>query len=276
MTSTGIIRAGIGGWTFEPWRGTFFPEKLKHADELGYAARQLPTIEVNGTYYRTQTPATFAKWKSEVPDGFVFSLKAARFATNRKVLGEAGESVERFITSGITELGDSLGPILWQFANTKKFEPEDFGSFLSLLPDKADGIALRHAVEVRHESFMAPDFVALASRHGVAIVYAHHATYPEIADVTADFVYARLQQGEDDIPTAYPPEQLDAWAARAELLAKGGVPVDLPLSAPDDKPARKPRDVFLYVIHEGKVRAPQGAMALMERVPEKARPTVAV
>ena len=275
MTSTGTIRAGIGGWTFEPWRGTFFPEKLKHADELGYAARQLPTIEVNGTYYRTQTPATFAKWKSEVPDGFVFALKAARFATNRKVLGEAGESVERFIGSGITELGDSLGPILWQFANTKKLEADDFGAFLSLLPEKAEGLALRHAVEVRHDSFMVPEFVALARRHGVAIVYAHHAAYPEIADVTGDFVYARLQQGEDEIPTAYPPEQLDAWGARAEIWAKGGVPDDLPLSAPTDKPPKTARDVFLYVIHEGKVRAPQGAMALMDRVPEKARPTVA-
>ncbi|BDA84698.1 hypothetical protein Sa4125_22400 [Aureimonas sp. SA4125] len=276
MTSTGIVRAGIGGWTFEPWRGTFFPEKLKHADELGFAARKLPTIEVNGTYYRSQTPATFAKWKSEVPDGFVFSLKAPRFATNRKILSEAGESVARFMASGIAELGDSLGPILWQFANTKKFEPEDFAAFLALLPERAEGIPLRHAVEVRHASFEDPAFVTLARKHGVAVAYAHHATYPEIADVTADFVYARLQRGEDDIPTAYPPKQIDAWAARAEVWAEGGVPDDLPLVAPDDKPERKPRDVFLYVIHEGKVRAPQGAMALMERVPAKARPTVAV
>ena len=275
MTSTGIIRAGIGGWTFEPWRGTFFPEKLKHADELGFASRQMPTIEVNGTYYRTQTQATFAKWKSEVPDGFVFTLKAARYATNRKLLGEAGESVERFVQSGITELGDSLGPILWQFANTKKFEPDDFGAFLALLPEKADGLPLRHALEVRHDSFMVPEFVALARKHRVAIVYAHHASYPEIADITGDFVYARLQRGEDDVPTAYAPQQLDAWAACAETWAKGGLPDDLPLVAPDAKPSTKPRDVFIYVIHEGKVRAPQGAMALMERVSEKARPTVA-
>lgn len=275
MTASGIIRAGIGGWTFEPWRGTFFPEKLAHAKELGYASRQLATIEVNGTYYRSQTPTTFAKWASEAPDGFVFSLKAPRFATNRKVLGEAGESIGRFIDSGIAELGDKLGPILWQFANTKQFDPDDFGAFLKLLPDKAHGIPLDHVVEVRHASFVTPDFVKLLRRHGVAVVHAEHATYPEIADVTGNIVYSRLQKGMDSEPTGYPAKALDAWATRAATWSSGGMPDDLPLAAPDDKPTVKARDVFVYFIHEGKVRAPQAAKALQERVPAKARPAMA-
>lgn len=271
MARRGIIRTGIGGWTFEPWRGTFYPPKLPHAKELGFASRQLATIEVNGTFYRSQTPATFAKWASEVPDGFVFALKAPRFATNRKVLGEAGESIERFVASGIGELGDRLGPVLWQFANTKRFEPEDFEAFLALLPAKAGGLPLRHAVEVRHASFEVPDFVALARRHGVAVVYAEHATYPEIADATADFIYARLQKGVDEEPAGYPPAALDRWAERAAVWAAGGTPDGLPLVAPDAAAPVEPRDVYVYFIHEGKVRAPQAAMALMARLPEAAR-----
>ena len=150
---SGKIRIGIGGWTFEPWRGTFYPKGLPHAKELSYASERLTSIEVNGTFYRTQTPATYRKWASEVPDGFVFALKGPRFAVNRRVLSEAGNSVKRFLDSGITELGDHLGPLLWQFAPTKKFDPVDFGGFLELLPDKLDGRALRHVIEVRHDSF---------------------------------------------------------------------------------------------------------------------------
>ena len=201
MGKSGVIRTGIGGWTFAPWRGTFYFDKLAQKNELNYASRQLNTIEVNGTYYGTQKPATFAKWAADIPDGFVFSLKGNRFVTNRKVLAEAGESMERFLGSGITEIGNNLGPLLWQFAKTKKFDPDDFGAFLSLLPDSRDGIALRHAVEVRHDSFVCPEFIDLATSHGVAVVYANHHTYPEIAYVTAPFVYARLQKGKDDIPT---------------------------------------------------------------------------
>jgi len=266
MTQSGVIRAGIGGWTFAPWRGTFYPDTLRQKDELHYASRQLRTIEINGTYYGTQKPATFAKWAADVPDGFVFSLKGNRFITNRRVLAEAGESLERFLGSGLTELGDHLGPILWQFAPTKTFDPEDFGAFLAMLPIERDGIALKHVVEVRHDSFSTPEFVALTAQHGVAIVYAEHAVYPEIADVTAPFVYARLQQGQDDIPTAYSAAALDQWAARARLWAEGGTPVDLPLADPDRKPVTAPRDVYVYFIHEGKVRAPQAAMALQERL----------
>lgn len=265
MTESGTIRAGIGGWTFAPWRGTFYPDGLRQKDELNYASRQLATIEINGTYYGTQKPATFAKWAADVPDGFVFSVKGNRFVTNRRVLAEAADSMQHFLGSGIAELGDHLGPILWQFAPTKKFDPDDFGDFLAMLPSSQDGVALRHALEVRHESFSTPEFIELAARRGVAIVYAEHHKYPEIADVTAPFVYARLQKGQDDIPTAYAPEDLDLWAQRAGKWAAGLVPDDLPYADTNRPVEQRPRDVYVYFIHEGKVRAPQAAMAMQER-----------
>jgi uncharacterized protein YecE (DUF72 family) len=266
--STAAIRAGIGGWTFEPWRGVFYPDGLPHAKELEYASRQLATIEINGTYYRTQKPATFANWARETPDGFVFALKGPRYATNRRVLAEAGESIARFIDSGVTELGHKLGPLLWQFAPTKKFDAADFGAFLELLPAKSGAHALRHAVEVRHPSFCTPEFVEMARQFGVAIVFADHATYPAIADVTAGFVYARLQTGEDTIPTAYRPKDLKTWAARAQVWATGHAPDDLPAfgAAKKSKADGKPRDVFVYFIHEGKVRAPAAALAFQKLV----------
>lgn len=266
MAKSGAIRAGIGGWTFAPWRGTFYPDTLRQKEELHYASRQLATIEVNGTYYGSQKPATYAKWASDAPDGFVFSLKGNRFVTNRKVLAEAGESLERFIASGITELADRLGPLPWQFAPTKKFDPDDFGAFLTMLPASRDGVALKHAVEVRHDSFSTPEFVELAAKHDVAIVYAEHSTYPEIADISASFAYARLQRGQDDIPTAYSAEALDRWAERVRCWAAGGVPDDLPLAHAERKPTAEPRDVFVYFIHEGKIRAPQAAIALQQLV----------
>ncbi|RCW85612.1 DUF72 domain-containing protein [Phyllobacterium bourgognense] len=265
MTS-GTIRAGIGGWIFEPWRGTFYPKGLSKAKELEYAGQHLQTIEINSTYYGTQKPETFAKWASQVPDGFVFSVKGNRFVTNRRVLAEAGESMQRFVKSGIAELGDRLGPLIWQFAPTKKFDADDFGAFLDLLPKKESGLPLRHAVEVRNASFIDPDFVALARKNGVAVVYAEHFEYPEIADVTADFVYARLQKGDDAIETAYPAKALDKWADRVKQWAKGVVPDDLPLASPTQHPEKQPRDVFVYFIHEGKVHAPQAAQALTQRL----------
>src|SRR5215472_8832389 len=188
---SGPIYIGIGGWTFEPWRGRFYPRGLPHAKELAYAAERLTSIEINGTFYRTQTPATFRKWASEVPHGFKFSLKGPRYAVNRRVLAEAGDSIKRFLDSGITELGDKLGPLLWQFAPTKKFDEADFGGFLELLPDKFDGRKLRHVVEVRHDSFKVPAFVALLRKFEIPVVFAEHAAYPAIADVAGDFVYAR-------------------------------------------------------------------------------------
>lgn len=261
----GTIRIGIGGWTFAPWRGVFYPEKLTQAKELSYAASKLTSIEINGTFYGSQKPESFRKWASEVPDDFVFSLKGPRFATNRRVLAEAGESVQRFYDSGVLELGDKLGPVLWQFAPTKKFDPSDFGAFLDLLPRQIDGRRLRHVVEVRHDSFCVPEFIALLRQFNTPVVFSEHATYPAIADVTGDFVYSRLQKGDDSIETCYPPKALDAWAKRLETWASGGEPTDLPRIT-DATPKKQPRDVFAYVIHEAKVRAPAGAMALIDRL----------
>ncbi len=265
MTKQGTIRTGIGGWTFEPWRGHFYPADLKQKDELHYASRQMRIIEVNGTYYSTQKPETFAKWAADVPEDFVFSLKATRFVTNRRVLAEAGESMEKFLSSGISELGDHLGPLLWQFAPTKKFDPQDFEAFLKLLPAKQDGIALRHVVEVRHDSFKVPEFVTMLEKYGVAPVCAEHFDYPMVADVTADFVYARLQAASEAEQVGYSAAALDAWHARAKTFAKGGVPDDLPLLAEAAKHDGG-RDVFIYMINGFKPKAPAAAMALIERL----------
>lgn len=266
MTASGTIRTGIGGWTFDPWEGTFYPEKLAKKRQLEYAASKLRVIEVNGTYYGSQKPETFAKWASEVPDGFIFSLKASRFTTNRKVLGEAGESIQKFLTQGLVELGDHLGPLLWQFAPTKKFEPEDFEAFLKLLPETLEGLPLRHVVEVRHDSFKVPEFIALLEKYEVAPVCAEHFDYLMVADVTADFVYARLQKGSDEIATCYADADMKAWATRLKTWAEGGVPADLPVVDDARKVDRKPRDVLAFFIHEGKVNAPQGAMAMQDLV----------
>jgi uncharacterized protein YecE (DUF72 family) len=266
MAKQGKIRVGIGGWTFEPWRGVFYPKGLAHAKELEYASRKLTTIEINGTFYRTQTPATFAKWAGEVPDGFVFSVKGPRYAVNRGVLAEAGDSIKRFLDSGPLEMGDKLGPLLWQFAPTKKFDAADFGKFLELLPAKLGGRKLRHVVEVRHNSFCTPEFIALLREFSIPVVYAEHEKYPGIADAIGDFVYARLQKGEDTIPTAYPPKALDAWAKRAETWAKGGSPSDLEPIDAAKKAKAAARNVFVYFIHEGKVRAPAAAMLLIQRL----------
>lgn len=262
----GTIRIGIGGWTYAPWRGVFYPEGLPHSQELKYAASRLTSIEVNGTFYGTMRPATFRKWAAEVPADFVFALKGPRFAVNRRVLAEAGDSVKRFLDSGIIELGDRLGPLLWQFAPTKKFDAADFGRFLELLPPDLDGRPLRHAVEVRHESFRTPAFVALLRKFRVPVVFAEHAVYPAIADLSGDFVYARLQKGKDAVATGYPPKALDAWAGRLQAWARGGTPADLPVIDEAKRAPARPRDVFAYFIHEGKVRAPAAAMSLIERL----------
>jgi uncharacterized protein YecE (DUF72 family) len=262
---TGRIFTGIGGWTYEPWRGVFYPKGLPHARELSYAGDHLTSIEVNGTFYSTQTPKTFRKWASEVPDGFVFSLKGPRYAVNRRVLVEAGDSIKRFLDSGIVELGDNLGPLLWQFAPTKKFDEADFGGFLELLPKTLDGRPLRHVVEVRHDSFTTPAFIALLRKFSIPVVFSEHASHPAIADITGDFVYARLQKGEEKLKAGYPPKALDAWAERVKTWAEGGEPADLPL-VDKRQSAKKPRDAFIYFIHEAKVRAPAAAMALIERL----------
>jgi uncharacterized protein YecE (DUF72 family) len=262
----GKIFVGIGGWTFEPWRGAFYPNGLPHAKELAYASERLTSIEINGTFYRSQTPATFRKWASEVPPGFVFALKGPRFAVNRRVLKEAGDSIQRFLASGITELGDHLGPLLWQFAPTKKFDPADFGGFLELLPKEFDRRPLRHVIEVRHDSFRTGEFISLLRQFAMPVVFTDHTKYPNMADITGDLVYARLQRGKDTVKTAYEPKDIAAWADRLRSWASGSTPDDLPLVEAVRKAKAAPRDVFAYVIHEGKVRAPAGAMALIKRL----------
>lgn len=260
---SGRIRVGVGGWVFEPWRGTFYPDGLTQKRELEYASRKLTTIEINGTYYGSQKPASFRKWYEETPEDFVFALKGPRFATNRRVLAEGGESVERFFGTGVLELREKLGPINWQFAGTKKFDPEDFAAFLTLLPREIGGQAIRHAVEVRHPSFAVPEFVGLAREHGVAIVAAGDSEYPPIWDTTAPFVYARIMGTSEDEPLGYSGAGLDAWAGRAKALAVGAAPEGLPLLVPAEA---GDREVFLYVISGAKVRNPAAAMALLERV----------
>jgi len=265
---SGQIRVGIGGWVFEPWRGVFYPKGLAQAKELSYAASHLTSIEINSTFYGSQKPDSFRKWAAAAPDGFVFSVKGPRFATNRRVLAEAGDSIKRFLDSGVLEMGERLGPLLWQFAPTKKFDAADFGKFLELLPGKAGKQTLRHVVEVRHDSFRTPEFVALLRSFAMPVVFTDHETYPSIADVTGDFVYARLQRGEDSIPTAYPPKQLGAWAGRLRDWAEGGEPKDLPRVDKAHTLNPAPRDVFAYVIHEGKIRAPAAAMVLIDGLKE--------
>ncbi|MBE7216903.1 MAG: DUF72 domain-containing protein, partial [Caulobacteraceae bacterium] len=253
-----MIRVGVGGWTFEPWRGVFFPEGLPHAKELHYASRQVTAIEVNGTYYSTFKPPTFAKWREQTPDGFVFTVKASRFCTNRKVLADAGESVARFVGQGIAELGDKLGPILWQFMPTKKFDASDFAAFLALLPGEAAGVPLRHALEVRHPSFACPEFVELASRHGAAVVFADGEDRPVIPDRTAPFAYARLMDAREDVPTGYDDAALDRWAALACDWEAGRSPANLAniAGSMESTPAL---DVFVFMINGAKVRAPAAA-----------------
>jgi uncharacterized protein YecE (DUF72 family) len=259
------IRVGVGGWTYAPWRGAFYPEGLAQKRELEYASRKLTSIEINGTYYGSQKPESFAKWHDETPADFVFAVKGPRFATNRRVLGEAGESVERFFASGVMALKDKLGPINWQFMATKAFAPDDFERFLALLPKSVEGRAIRHAVEVRHDSFKTPAFIALAREHGVAIVLAGDSGFPQIADITAPFVYARIMGTGESEPSGYAGRAVDLWVERMRRWASGGAPDGLDtVTAGPAKGAG--RDVFLYVISGCKTRNPAAAMALIERL----------
>ncbi|WP_225782751.1 DUF72 domain-containing protein [Xenophilus sp. Marseille-Q4582] len=241
------VRVGIGGWTYEPWRGTFYPPGLAHAKELQHASRRLTAIEVNGTYYSTFKPATFAKWRDETPEGFVFSLKASRFSTNRKVLATAGESISRFIDSGVEELGAKLGPIVWQFMPTKAFDAEDFEAFLELLPRKAGSRTLQHVMDVRHASFIVPAYQALARKHGVSTVFTDAQQFPSFEEPEGTIAYARLMRASATEPAGYAPPALDDWAARAAQWA-----------------AQRP--TFVYFINGAKEKAPAAARALLERL----------
>ena len=246
----GRIRVGVGGWTYEPWRGTFFPEGLPHDQELRYASRVLTAIEVNGTYYRTLKPASFAAWREQTPDGFVFSLKASRFATNRKVLATARDAIDRFIGSGIAELADKLGPIVWQFMPTKRFERQDFEAFLALLPRSVGGLPLRHVLDVRHESFLAPEYLPLARRYGCTTVHTDAPRFPSIADADGDLAYLRLMRSAAHCRTGYEPGTLDGWARGAQAWAAQG----------------PRRAVYVYFINGAKERAPAAAQELIRRL----------
>src|SRR3546814_1860044 len=218
----GRIFVGIGGWTYEPWRGVFYPEGLTQKRELEFASRALTSIEINGTYYSTFKPASRQKWHDETPAGFVFSVKALRYCTNRRELAAAGESIERFAGQGLAELGARLGPVNWQFLETKKFDAEDMAAVLTLLPREVGGLPLRHALEVRHPSFQDPRFVELARRHKVAIVYADHERFPRIDEPPADFTYARLMATRADEETGPTTKELARWAKPAKARGQRG------------------------------------------------------
>jgi uncharacterized protein YecE (DUF72 family) len=259
------IRVGVGGWTFEPWRDNFYPAGLPHSRELEYASRKLTAIEINGTYYSSQKPATFAKWRDETPDDFMFSLKASRFATNRRVLAEAGESIERFVNSGIAELAHKLGPIVWQFAPTKRFDPVDFEAFLKLLPAQVSGLELRHVMDVRHETFRSPEYLDLARRYRVTTVFTDSDDYPSFADITGDFVYARMMRTDATLPEGCTEQVFDQLAMCAHAWRDGGEPADLP-RVESPPAAARPRDVFMYFISGAKEKAPAAAMSLLKRL----------
>lgn len=256
------IRVGVGGWTYAPWRDNFYPAGLVQRRELEYASRHLTAIEINGTWYGAQKPATYAKWRDETPDGFVFSVKAPMRITMARDLAGTGGQVDAFL-AGIVTLADKLGPIVWQFDPMRKLQLDDLARFAELLPAQVDGRKLRHVLDVRVHSVIGPEFVALARRHGMATVFTDSTEHPSFADVTADFVYARLMGTRSSIPTGYPPKDLQAWAKRARAWAGGGEPADLPHVA---KPAATAahRDVFVYFISGAKERNPAAAQALLQ------------
>jgi uncharacterized protein YecE (DUF72 family) len=262
-TRDGRVRVGIGGWNYEPWRQTFYPSGTVQSRELDYASRALTSIEINGTFYRLQKPEVFAKWHDSTPNGFMFSVKAPRFIVQRKDLASAGTAVERFMSSGINELKSKLGPILWQLAPTKHFDARELDAFLKLLPATADKLLLRHALEVRHDSFMNREFLEVARNHRVALVYEDDATHPGFADLSATFVYARLRRSTASVATGYSLDDLKRWSRRARTWAKGSEPTDLPRIAPRAKTAALPRDVFIYFINGAKERAPAAAQQLI-------------
>jgi uncharacterized protein YecE (DUF72 family) len=259
----GSIRVGIGGWTFAPWRGRFYPTDLPKADELRFASRHVTAIEVNGTFYRTQTPESFARWAAETPDDFVFAVKAARGTTQRAKPSEAAPSIERFLNSGLTELGSKLGPILWQFPGTRKFDPAIAEEFLQLLPPKLGNHRLRHVIEAAHPSFADPAWINLLRQYGGAPVMLERETEPH-GDLTTDFVYARLERNDEAAPLGYAEAALGAWAKRFQAWAGGKAVDDLPRIADADK--NRPRDCFVFFIAGDKIRAPDAAQAMLARL----------
>lgn len=259
------VRVGIGGWTYAPWRNNFYPPKLVQRRELEYASRQLRAIEINGTYYGAQKAATYAKWAAETPEGFVFSLKAPRYIVESKRLADAGKGASGFIHGGLAEMGDRLGPVLWQLPPSRPFEAGDLAAFLDSLPRELNGQPLRHVLEVRHASFLGEAYVELARSYRVPTVFTDSPDYPSLADLTGDFNYARLMRSADAIPTGYAPAELDRWAGHAREWATGKDIATLPHVAAL-QPQARPRDVFVFFISAAKHRNPAAAMALQSRV----------
>ena len=241
------IRIGIGGWSYEPWRETFYPADVPKKKELAYASRQLTAIEVNSTFYRNQPTSVFEKWAGETPDDFVFTVKAQRVTTMRKTPEDMQESISWFVGGGVTALREKLGAINWQFPQSRKFDPDHMRAFLSALPKEHDGLRLRHAIEVRHASFDDEAFRSLLREYGCALVVSDHPDWPTGEVETADFAYARLQRSSEKEEAGYGAKDLDAWAA----IAKGWA---------------KKRDVFVFFISGAKERNPAAALALIDRV----------
>lgn len=259
------IRVGIGGWTYAPWRGgMFYPVGLVQRRELEYASRQLNSIEINGTYYGTQKPATYAKWRDETSDDFLFSAKAPKRIMESRALAKTGPQIEDFI-GGISELGDKLGPLVWQFDKGQKIDAEGFQAFVELLPTHHAQRKLQHVLDVRDSDFITADFLALARKHGMATVFTDSTEYPSFADLTTDFVYARLMRSQAGMTTGYAQAELDAWCKRAGLWAQGGDPDELPHIGPPASTAL-PRQVFIYFISGAKERNPAAAIALLGRL----------
>ena len=241
------IRIGIGGWTYPPWRGVFYPEKFPQAKELEYASSKLGAIEINATFYSRQSPKSWEKWGKTAPSGFQFAIKGSRFCVTRTRLREGAEGIGNFFAQGFSALNSKLGPIMWQFAPRRKFDRDDIAGFIDLLPEKLDGITLRHAIEPRHESFRDERFFELCRGRNIAIAFEDSDEHPCIEADTADFAYARLQRMSEDIPTGYGDAALDGFKSKARDWQKRG-------------------DVYIFMINGAKVRAPAAALALQERL----------
>ena len=284
-TRHGHVRIGISGWRYAGWRGDFYPPRLRQDDELSYASRHFNTIEINGTHYSLQRPEFFARWHDETPEDFVFAVKASRFITHMKQLRDIESPLANFFAQGLLRLGKKIGPFLWQFSPRFRFDAEKLDTFLALLPRTSDAAAalarrhdhrlagrawtkaettmkLRHAIEIRHRSFLAPEFVALLRRHNVALVFADAVDWPYAEDVTADFLYLRLHGSEELYASGYSDEALDRWAARIRSWSAGGEPNDAKLIDPDKRPSRRPRHVYVYFDNDAKVHAPYDAQSL--------------
>jgi uncharacterized protein YecE (DUF72 family) len=246
--SDGRVRVGIGGWTYPPWRGVFYPDKLPQSKELEFASHALGAIEINATFYGRQKPKSWEAWEKVAPDDFQFAVKGSRYCVMKPKLAEASEGLSGFFAQGFAALGPKLGPILWQFTQWRKFDRDDIAGFIDLLPEKVDGITLRHAIEPRHASFNDPKFFDLCKARNIAIVLDDSDDYPAIEADTADFTYARLQRMREDIESGYDNPALDGFAERADKLRKAG------------------RDGYVFMINGAKVRAPAAALALQERL----------